>query len=317
MVSLHILPTAMLPGFLKLRDERPGALTIFWWDENPRETISLAKKAGFRVFVLRVADTELNLEDARRFGLRVFDRRRAFELARFLVEAYGLGVREFVFVCEAGRSRSAGAAQAFETWLRAQGEDPEVFKVFASSPNQLIRENLKEALFRAEGWTPERFLAELKDLAKSPIEWDHQGYPTEESLRKLRGFLEGYRDRVKLFPKKWQKRLSDGDVVLFLRVLLENAYPDAVRIETERNELLRKNVLVLEYHTFGWSGNEEIISLLEKVSYGILWNLFWRKEEIGGHYYFMFPDRIARKLQEFFGNCSFECYLGNTQLSIE
>ena len=39
----------------------------------------------------------------------------------------------------------------------------------------------------------------------------------------------------------------------------------------------------IELHTGGWSGNEEIIEILRK---SLFWVLYWEKSERGGHYYF-------------------------------
>ena len=36
-------------------------------------------------------------------------------------------------------------------------------------------------------------------------------------------------------------------------------------------------------HTWGWSGNEEIIEVLRRTHF---WILYWRKNERGGHYMF-------------------------------
>src|SRR3990172_6948334 len=43
-------------------------------------------------------------------------------------------------------------------------------------------------------------------------------------------------------------------------------------------------VLMLELHTGGWSGNEDVIEALQKNK--IFWMMWWWKEERGGHYYF-------------------------------
>ena len=45
-----------------------------------------------------------------------------------------------------------------------------------------------------------------------------------------------------------------------------------------------KHVLRLEYHTGGWSGNEDVIEALQKN--WLFWSVFWKKLEVGGHYYF-------------------------------
>lgn len=45
-----------------------------------------------------------------------------------------------------------------------------------------------------------------------------------------------------------------------------------------------KRVLYFEYHTGGWSGNEDVISALHQNF--LFWATFWRKSTAGGHYYF-------------------------------
>lgn len=45
-----------------------------------------------------------------------------------------------------------------------------------------------------------------------------------------------------------------------------------------------KNVLRLELHTGGWSGNEDIVIALKK-NY-LFWSMFWQKSTRGGHHYF-------------------------------
>ena len=42
-----------------------------------------------------------------------------------------------------------------------------------------------------------------------------------------------------------------------------------------------------ELHTGGWSGNEEIIGVLEE---SLFWLMCWERSERGGHYYFELPD---------------------------
>lgn len=43
-------------------------------------------------------------------------------------------------------------------------------------------------------------------------------------------------------------------------------------------------VLMLELHTGGWSGNEDIIEALQ--NHKLFWTMWWWKTERGGHYYF-------------------------------
>jgi len=51
--------------------------------------------------------------------------------------------------------------------------------------------------------------------------------------------------------------------------------------------LTGKNVLRLELHTGGHSGNEDIISALQHNF--LFWSLCWRKSTTGGHYWFKIP----------------------------
>lgn len=41
---------------------------------------------------------------------------------------------------------------------------------------------------------------------------------------------------------------------------------------------------VLELHTYGWSGNEDILMALKQNFF--FWSAFWWKSERGGHYWF-------------------------------
>ncbi len=45
-----------------------------------------------------------------------------------------------------------------------------------------------------------------------------------------------------------------------------------------------KKILHFEYHTGGWSGNEDVIDALHRNR--LFWSLFWKKSEAGGHYFF-------------------------------
>lgn len=65
----------------------------------------------------------------------------------------------------------------------------------------------------------------------------------------------------------------------------------------------------LQLHTFGWSGNEDIVhELRHKTKY--FWGLFWRMETRGGHYYFeLVPwmknkESIEKKRSEEKTNCT-------------
>lgn len=48
----------------------------------------------------------------------------------------------------------------------------------------------------------------------------------------------------------------------------------------------------LELHTLGWSGNESILGALKKNF--IFWGLYWKRHDVGGHYYFAgLPEAVG------------------------
>lgn len=104
-------------------------------------------------------------------------------------------------------------------------------------------------------------------MAEKTIEWDECGYPTDQSLKKLEAALAG-RDMVKVQEA-------------FYSALKENTYDYAygpAKVEV-RGEVID----VWAYHTYGWSGNESIIAVLQTCP---LWGLFLERYDAGGHYYF-------------------------------
>lgn len=56
-----------------------------------------------------------------------------------------------------------------------------------------------------------------------------------------------------------------------------------------------KRKLKLELHTWGWSGNEDIINVLQKIMF---WFMFWRKSIRGGHYYFKIDLKLFEKVNK-------------------
>lgn len=113
------------------------------------------------------------------------------------------------------------------------------------------------------------------------IRFTDDGYPTPESLERLRKELEsgGYR----MNDLRFNGRAIDA----FYSALRSNhcgwCGPDRVEV---RGEMLD----VWAYHTGGWSGNEQIIHELQR-SY--LWNVFLQRYDAGGHYYFDPPEKWA------------------------
>ena len=90
---------------------------------------------------------------------------------------------------------------------------------------------------------------------------DQDGYPDELSLKKI---------------KEWDiwKQGIDG----LLELIKENTNWSDRQIR-----ITGKRVIRFEYHTGGWSGNEDVIEALMHTTF---WFIFWRKSTRGGHYYF-------------------------------
>ena len=109
----------------------------------------------------------------------------------------------------------------------------------------------------------------------SLIEWTEDGYPTEASLERLR------------------KALQDEDthkaIEAFYAALRENRWPDWCG--PERVEVRGEVKDVWAYHTGGWSGNEDIISVLHE---SWLWGLLLERYDTGGHFYFKPPEEAMR-----------------------
>lgn len=91
---------------------------------------------------------------------------------------------------------------------------------------------------------------------------DENNYPDEDSLKQI---------------TEWD--LMTQDIYGLLDLIKENTnWADRqIRIEGKR-------VIRFEYHTGGWSGNEDVIEALMRNTF--FWVLFWLKSERGGHYYF-------------------------------
>jgi hypothetical protein len=87
---------------------------------------------------------------------------------------------------------------------------------------------------------------------------DEDGYPTESLL-----------EYVRTYP------LIEKGPEELLRVLESNWYFGDWGFEHSGD--------LLELHTGGWSGNEEMIRALKE---NFFWNLYWESSRRGGHYYF-------------------------------
>ena len=93
---------------------------------------------------------------------------------------------------------------------------------------------------------------------------DEDGYPSEQILKIIEKIdLQNYsiKDLIGLMQGEWWGS-------------------DCMVIEEG------KETVKVEFHTVGWSGNEDLMTAFEKVE---LIGLFWQKSERGGHYWYEFP----------------------------
>lgn len=91
---------------------------------------------------------------------------------------------------------------------------------------------------------------------------DENNYPDEESL----------------------KQIKDWDVLTkSVQNLLDLVYENTNWADRQIHQS-GKRVIRYEYHTGGWSGNEDVIGALHQNF--LFWSMFWEKTTRGGHYWF-------------------------------
>lgn len=94
---------------------------------------------------------------------------------------------------------------------------------------------------------------------------DSDGYPTEKTIANLKKYYS--KTNVKYTVQNVLELVSIIESIWYLNGFVK---------------CKRKNHLYITLHTIGWSGNEELMCVLEKT-----WlNLFLKKWEAGGHYYY-------------------------------
>jgi len=91
---------------------------------------------------------------------------------------------------------------------------------------------------------------------------DENDYPDEKSLKEI---------------EEWD--ILKQDVRGLLDLVKENTNWSDRQICITGKKIIR-----FEYHTGGWSGNEDVINALRQNL--LFWSLFWEKSTRGGHYYF-------------------------------
>jgi len=98
---------------------------------------------------------------------------------------------------------------------------------------------------------------------------DEDGYPTQEALDYIRNWQAG--------GEYWCKSMY-RELVDYIKSIW---WMSSDAIEEENG--------LLEIHTYGWSGNEDIIDELNKTD---LWLMKFRAKQSGGHYYFKLDSDV-------------------------
>jgi hypothetical protein len=99
---------------------------------------------------------------------------------------------------------------------------------------------------------------------------DENGYPTSEALDYIRNWTVIYEQLSTKFGSEFGKGHYD-ELIEYIKSIWW--YNDAIVYEDG----------LLELHTCGWSGNEDIVAELKNTD---LWMLKFRAQTAGGHYYF-------------------------------
>lgn len=107
---------------------------------------------------------------------------------------------------------------------------------------------------------------------------DEDGYPTQEALDYIKNWGYGFVDG-KFLLGQYYKNESMDDLIDYIKSIW--CYNDGIVYEDG----------LLEIHTLGWSGNEEIIPYLENT---MLWGFRFRASQAGGHYYFRVDNKSAK-----------------------
>lgn len=116
------------------------------------------------------------------------------------------------------------------------------------------------------------------------ISWDYpthlmdsEGYPTSEAL-----------DYIKNWAVIWGRGGNETKVGKYFGKDKHEELIEYVKSIWAYNDAIVYEDGLLEIHTVGWSGNEDIIEELRKTD---LWLMKHRATQTGGHYYFRLEDK--------------------------
>lgn len=149
MFEILVIPNRKALKLAKAGELAQACWVASYWESKFRRDLRCALRyKPFRVGVMLVLcyPDEADPEEAKEAGLPTFDKAMAEKATAALDRAVAKGIKRFVFSCDAGISRSAGMAQAFEEWLRRKGLPCKVQHQNPPQPNSLVRRLCLEAL---------------------------------------------------------------------------------------------------------------------------------------------------------------------------
>ena len=100
---------------------------------------------------------------------------------------------------------------------------------------------------------------------------DEHGYPTNDALDYIKNWALIFKRDSDTKQGEFFGKNKHEELIEYIKQLW--TYDDAIEYKDG----------MLEIHTYGWSGNEEIISELKDTD---LWLMKFRAHVTGGHYYF-------------------------------
>lgn len=117
---------------------------------------------------------------------------------------------------------------------------------------------------------------------------DKDGYPTKEELRFIRTY-----DIIKRPIKPLIEYIEERWWAADWGFKLSKHRDDYKSIIRPGGKAVHRYHYILELHTGGWSGNEDIIYALEDNRW--FYNFYWHSSRTGGHYEYRIPEHTYNK----------------------
>lgn len=116
-------------------------------------------------------------------------------------------------------------------------------------------------------------------MTKLQPAFDRQGYPTSDTLQRIREwtYQQGYLNLLDFVKAGWE-------------------YPESVKTREVDTDVKTVQGPKREYafYTMGWSGNEDLITALAENH--VFWGMCWQMSERGGSYVFQVPLHNDREV---------------------